>query len=314
MPRSVVISAAVSTTVTLRMPRLLPALLCLLAATLAPAAPAFELPPWQQLVFEQRNFWATARGELNLKKGVAPLFPESGTEPFVRLEIQNTVGSSIESIVVDLAPADAASLARWRLSRGRDQRLKTHRYLGDSILRERREPADGSAGSNDRAALSAGDGGWVSAVTRIDLPAAAKGRTLITPHALFLLLPGLLDDPGRAGDYLVHTDFNFYRLVASPGGSETIEADFRLDEGRVEGRRGTRAIKLRAEPLPGNPEGPDFELMGLSGEIEFLVDGTTGLPLRIRGEAPRIGGAELNLVEAHSRPAPAKAAPAATTP
>ena len=70
---------------------------------MAPAVPAFELPPWQQLVFEQRNFWATARGELNLKKGVAPLFPESGTEPFVRLEIQNTVGSSIESIVVDLA-------------------------------------------------------------------------------------------------------------------------------------------------------------------------------------------------------------------
>jgi len=296
------------------MSRLLPALLCLLAATLAPAAPAFELPPWQQLVFEQRNFWATARGELNLKKGVAPLFPESGTEPFIRLEVQNTVGSSIESIVIDLAPADAASLARWRLSRGRDQRLKTHRYLGDSILRERREPADGSASSDDSAALSAGDGGWVSAVTRIDLPAAAESRTLITPHALFLLLPGLLDDPGRAGDYLVHTDFNFYRLVASLGGSETIEADFRLDEGRVEGRRGTRVLKLRAEPLPGNPEGPDFELMGLSGEIEFLVDGTTGLPLRIRGKAPRIGGAELNLVEAHSRPTPAKAAPTATTP
>jgi hypothetical protein len=296
------------------MHRLLPALLCLLAALAAPAARAFELPPWQQLVFEQRNFWATARGELNLKKGVAPLFPEAVNDPFVRLEIQNTVGSSIESIVVDLAPDDGASLARWRLSRGRDQRLKTHRYLADSILRERREPGDSSADS-DRAAFGAGDGGWVSSgVTRIDLPAAAEGRTLITPHALFLLLPELLDEPARAATYLVHTDLNFYRLVASPGSSETIEADFRLDEGRVEGRRGTRVLKLRAEPLAGNPEGPDFELMGLSGEIEFLVDRATGLPLRIRGEAPRIGGAELNLIEAHSRPAPAKAPPAAAAP
>ena len=296
------------------MHRLLPALLCLLAALAAPAAPAFELPPWQQLVFEQRNFWATARGELNLKKGVAPLFPEAVNDPFVRLEIHNTVGSSIESIVVDLAPGDGASLARWRLSRGRDQRLKTHRYLADSILRERREPGDGTA-DGDRAAFSAGDGGWVSSgVTRIDLPAAAEGRTIITPHALFLLLPDLRDEPGRAADYLVHTDLNFYRLVASPGSGETIEADFRLDEGRVEGRRGTRVLKLRAEPLAGNPEGQDFELMGLSGDIEFLVDRATGLPLRIRGEAPRIGGAELNLIEAHSRPAPAKAAPAAAVP
>ncbi|MHA7817808.1 MAG: hypothetical protein ACX93N_15125 [Pseudohaliea sp.] len=297
------------------MPRLLPALLCLLAAALAPAAPAFELPPWQQLVFEQRNFWATARGEVNLKKGVAPLFPESENDPFVRLEIQNTVGSSIESIVVDLAPADGASLARWRLSRGRDQRLKTHRYLADSILRERREPANGGTAGDGPAAFGAGDGGWVSSgLTRIDLPAAAEGRTIITPHALFLLLPEFLDDPGRAGGYLVHTDLNFYRLVASPGSGETIEADFRLDEGRVEGRRGTRVLRVRAEPLAGNPEGQDFELMGLSGDIVFLIDRVTGLPLRIRGEAPRIGGAELNLVEAHSRPAPAKAAPAAATP
>ena len=55
---------------------------------------------------------------------------------------------------------------------------------------------------------------------------------------------------------------------------------------------GTRVLKLRAEPLAGNPEGQDFELMGLSGDMEFLVDGTTGLPLRIRGEAPRIGGGQ----------------------
>ncbi|HKK22550.1 MAG TPA: hypothetical protein VJ947_02600, partial [Pseudohaliea sp.] len=88
----------------------------------------------------------------------------------------------------------------------------------------------------------------------------------------------------------------------------------RLDESRVEGRRSTRTLRLRAEPLAGNPEGPDFELMGLSGTILFLVDRATGLPLRIRGEAPRIGSAELNLVEALSRPAPAKAAPAAARP
>ena len=298
-----------------RMLRLLPVLPCLLAAFLAPAAAALELPSWQQLVFEQRNFWATARGELTLKRGVAPLFPETGAEPFLRLEIQNTVGTSVESIVVDVAPGDAASLARWRLSRGRDQRLKTHRYLDDSILRERREPAAAAEAGGDRAALRDGNGGWVSSgVTRINLPAAAEGRTVITPHALFLLLPALLDDPSRADDYLVHTDLNFFRLTARVGEPDRIDTDFRLDDRDVEGRRRARVLHLRADALAGNPEGQDFELMGLSGPLLFLVDGTTGLPLRVLGEAPRIGGAELNLVEAQSRPAPAGAATAAPDP
>ena len=295
-----------------RMPRLLPLLPCLLAASMmAPAAAALALPSWQQLVFEQRNFWATARGELTCKRGVVPLFPETGVEAFLRLEIQNTVGTSVESIVVDVAPGDAASLGRWRLSRGRDQRLKTHRYLDESILRERREPAAADAGG-DRAAFKAADGGWVSSgVTRINLPAAAEGRTVITPHALFLLLPILLEDPSRGDDYLVHTDLNFYRLTARLGERDRIDTHFRLDDRDVEGRRRARVLHLRADALPGNPEGRDFELMGLSGPLLFLVDDATGLPLRVHGEAPRIGSAELNLVEAQSRAVPTGAAGAA---
>ncbi|WP_161787596.1 hypothetical protein [Pseudohaliea rubra] len=293
------------------MSRLLPALLCLLAAFMAPAGTAFELPAWQQLAFEQRNFWATARGELSLKHGVAPLFPESEAAPFLRLEVQNTVGSTIESIVVDLNAGDAASIGRWRLSRGRDQRLKTHQYLPDLIKRQRREPAADGSGPGG----GVGQSGWVtSGPGEVELPPEAAGRVIIAPHALFLLLPALLEDPSRAEGYLVHTDLNFYRLVASPGATETMRADFRLDEGRVEGRRSTRTLELRTEPLTGNPEGQDFELMGLSGPIVFFVDRATGLPLRVRGEAPRIGGAELNLVEALSRPAPARTAPAAAIP
>jgi hypothetical protein len=91
-------------------------------------------------------------------------------------------------------------------------------------------------------------------------------------------------------------------------------ADFRLDGDKIDGKRRTRAVRLRLRPLPGNPEAPDFELMGLSGDITIRIDEATGLPLQLRGEAPRIGGAELNLVEAHTRPIPQPAEPAAHAP
>lgn len=285
---------------------LLPAAVVCACACAGPARGAtLAMPDWQQLVFEQRSFWARARGEVTLKRGVAPLFPDTQADPFLRIEVQNTVGASIESIVVDVAGDDVACLARWRLSRGRDQRLKTHRYLDEAVLRERREPA---AASGDREALRGADSRWVSSgVTRVPLPPAAASRRLLSPHALFLLLPGLLDRPQLADDYLLHTDLNFFRLEVDAIREERVRSAFRLDGDEINGERRVRALTLRVLPLPGNPEAPDFELMGLSGAITVLVDEATGLPLKLRGEAPRIGSAELNLVEAQTRPALARA-------
>ena len=39
----------------------------------------------------------------------------------------------------------------------------------------------------------------------------------------------------------------------------------------------------------------DFRLLGLNGEIILFFDRVTGLPLQIRGQAPRIGATEINL-------------------
>ena len=48
----------------------------------------------------------------------------------------------------------------------------------------------------------------------------------------------------------------------------------------------------------------DFSLLGLQGEIILLFDRNSGLPLQIRGEAPRIGSTEINLKSATLRAAP----------
>ena len=49
-------------------------------------------------------------------------------------------------------------------------------------------------------------------------------------------------------------------------------------------------------------EEDDFSVLGLYGDIIFLFDKESGLPLQIRGEAPRIGPTEINLKAVTTRP------------
>ncbi len=52
-------------------------------------------------------------------------------------------------------------------------------------------------------------------------------------------------------------------------------------------------------------EKPDFSLLGLdgAGDITMLFDTANSLPVQLRGTAPRIGNAEINLKAATLRDA-----------
>jgi hypothetical protein len=63
-------------------------------------------------------------------------------------------------------------------------------------------------------------------------------------------------------------------------------------------------VRLEAEPLQPLPDKPDFSLLGLSGEINIAFDSLSGIPLQLRGKAPRIGTTEINLVAATGRHPP----------
>ena len=64
-------------------------------------------------------------------------------------------------------------------------------------------------------------------------------------------------------------------------------------------------MALAAEPIPPLQDDPDFALLGLSGEIVIAYDRATGIPVQVRGQAPRIGAAELTLRDLELRkPAP----------
>jgi hypothetical protein len=94
----------------------------------------------------------------------------------------------------------------------------------------------------------------------------------------------------------VHTDLNFYRVRLTSGNGIPIDADYDVTgQGRVSGRRETLAVALQVTPEGTLAEDPDFSLLGLQGEIILFFDRSSGLPLQIRGIAPRIGTTGINL-------------------
>ncbi|MFN2328642.1 MAG: hypothetical protein ABR612_06985 [Chromatocurvus sp.] len=280
-----------------------------LACLLSGPAQAMQMPPWQQLVFEQKSFWATARGVLTLSEftdargareidsahNSAQTTDTGASSGYLSLEVNNYVASSSEQITLTLDAATGATQFRWRLSRGRESRVKIHEYYDTVIERERREPPAGNGN------ISPAD--WPAThEMNMPLPPEAEGRRIVATHALIVLLPTLLEDPSRADDYLVHTDLNFFLLDADLSDKTmTIDNTITVDGERRKKDRRCQVLTLRMTPIPGNPEEPDVMLMGMSGKIHIFIDMASGLPLRLRGDAPRIGSAELNLIEASTR-------------
>jgi len=205
----------------------------------------------------------------------------------------------MEQLDITFCATSGQTLTRSRYSEGSDQRLKFYEYHPTSILRERREPPDGA--NADRLPMSE----WrLSSSEEMGIPGAAAKPVIVTPYTLLPLLPTLVADPAAASGYLVHTDLNFFRLqVEAPAGTRDIEVDYELNGVEQNGVRSVREVRLRALPLPDNPEKPDFNLMGLSGVVKVFLDSENSLPLAVEGEAPRVGNARLYLVSARLRPA-----------
>ena len=232
------------------------------------AAVAGEQPPWAELLYQEQSIFATASSKLTL----ALCESDAGTWC---LEATSSVASNRESIRLTALPG-GRMLERERFSEGSDRRRKAWRYGMSGVTRERREQD--------------ATGEWrLTSRRKIGYP---QGETAVT-DALMLLA---LVNPQQPGTFAVHGDLNYYRVTVTPAGEDRIEVDARLPGG--ERIREVDLVTLSAEPLLALEDKDDFSLLGLTGEITIAFDRGTGLPLQLRGRAPRIGMAELNLKRA----------------
>tara|TARA_R110002110_G_scaffold205066_1_gene416650 strand:+ start:43012 stop:43842 length:831 start_codon:yes stop_codon:yes gene_type:complete len=244
-----------------------------------PAAPA--MPLWQTLEFEQKAFWATARSRIDL----TPVAEKPG---FWQLEADSSVLDNSERVELLLNANSGKAVQRTRLSAGKDQRIKHYDYGKQSIERVRRNPGT---------TTNLPPAQWpVTSERSIDYPQDTRDHVITDAYALLVLADRMQADSAAAASVVVHTDFNFYQVRMTRGNGITIPVDYTIDNTRhISGERDTRAVKLEITPLGTLMEKPDFSFMGLHGSITLLYDAVSGQLLQIRGTAPRIGDARIDL-------------------
>jgi len=261
------------------------------AAAMTPKNAVSELPSWQQLEFEQKAFWATARSQLTIA-------PVAGKPDVWMLDVLSSVVDNSEQLNISFDSATGRVLSVTRVSKGKERRMKTYQYEANFIMRERRTPpADPNAPPEQ----------WpIARSNPINYP-ASQGNTVVTSPYLLLILATQLQaqGPGKSLDVIVHTDLNFYRVKLTSGNGVPIKANFQVTgQDAVSGTFETVAVAIHASPEGKLEDKDDFSLLGLQGEIILFFDRNSGLPLQIRGEAPRIGATEINLKSATLRAAP----------
>jgi hypothetical protein len=266
---------------------------CLLSATALASLPAAAdeiqttptaLPAWEILEYEQQAFFVTARSRLELARN-------SEDSERWQLSADSSVASNSEAVVLELAAADGRALHRSRFSKGKEQRYKTYDFLPRHILRVRQDPPP-------KTNLPPAE--WpVSNRHEIPYPAAAAGMVVTDAYALLDLAGRFLDSDETSAEVVVNTEFNFYRVQMSHSDGLATQVNYQVNgaAAAVSGDQQTRGVTLQVSPLGELAEKPDFSLLGLTdgGDITVLFDTVNSLPVQLRGTAPRIGSAEINL-------------------
>ncbi len=241
------------------------------------------LPAWQVLEFEQQAFLVTARSRVEVVR-------DSTAGERWRLTANSSVASNSEEVELDLAAVDGRASYRARLSKGKQERFKTYEFLPEHILRVRHDPPPGTTEPPRK---------WpVSSRKEIAYPPAATGMVVTDAYALLELAGRFLASSQASGDVVINTEFNFYQVHMTRSEGPSIEVNYQVAGGSaISGTRQTRSVTLRVTSLGKPAEKPDFSLLGLDGkgEIAVLFDPDSDLPLQLRGTAPRIGKAEINL-------------------
>jgi hypothetical protein len=271
-------------------------LLSVLASSTAPATETDTLPSlpvWQVLEYEQKAFFVTAKSRVEIATA------DDNSEHW-RLTARSSVASNSEDVTVELSAADGNALFRSRLSKGKNQRLKKYDYLQTHIKRVRRNPPP-------KTKLPPAE--WpVSSRQDIAYPPTAAGKVVTDAYALLALAGRFQASDARAAEVIVNTDFNFYQVhMTRSDDKPSIKVSYQVEntQAAVTGKRDTRAVALAIAPAGDQPDKYDFSLLGLNGDITILFDVDTGLPLQLRGTAPRIGDTKIDLKRVTLRnPAP----------
>jgi hypothetical protein len=273
--------------------KLLGRTLLLLSLGAAAAAESSNDVHWSELRYEAKSIWATALTKLTLTTQESAEFGQ-----VQRLQLEGSVAKNTENEIMLLAPDSEAVLERERITSGKSQRMKQYAYGENTVTRTRREP-----NANDTLPAQQ----WpVSSEKKLERPSLQECPVLTVIPALLMQVQTVSSAPDQTLITCVHSDNNFYRVQMRKSGEEQLKVKYSLAGGKVSGKKATDVITVKVERV-GTPDGDsDFSLLGLSSPVVILVGKEAQLPLQVRGKAPRIGDAKINLIAVTLAPSTAK--------
>jgi hypothetical protein len=139
-------------------------------------------------------------------------------------------------------------------------------------------------------------------------PASTHGRPVGSPPVLLWMASAA--DLSRRGDRLEVLTFSrrhLHQVVMEVTGTRAVKVDY-VEKSAASGTRRRQerieaiAIRLRGVPMdaPGDDDEP-FELLGLRGDLELLLDPQTRVPLQLKGRVKIAGPLTVRLREAMLR-------------
>jgi len=248
---------------------------------------------WQMLSFEAKSIWATAQTEISLITHDSDKFGKVW-----ELQLHGNVSSSSEQENIFMTPGSGGLLERDRFTKGKNQRLKHYDYNEKSISRIRREP-----GAESSAQLPPWE--WpISNTKQLNRPSQEECPVLTAIPSLLIFANKVPEAPGQSFGICVHSDHNFYRVTMTVKGEKNLTVNYRLGDTqkKVKAKKTTTVIALSVDRVGDEQGEADFSLLGLSSPVTILLDREAGLPVQVRGQAPRLGKTEINLIEANLGP------------
>lgn len=194
-------------------------------------------------------------------------------------------------------PTDGTALQRTRHKPGKGASDKRYRYGPEGVYRRRAEPKDKQEAKLSVDAWSKVRNSYYDHGTgRIDC------AQISDPLVLLYVVSATGMSEGRELEVCVFNKKELYRVTLETAGTEQVRVDFNQKQGRSAERVNTElnVLKIRLRPRPQDPnlKNPQaFEFIGLSGDIQILLDPRLGIPVGIRGELPVVGQTDFKLTE-----------------
>jgi len=198
-----------------------------------------------------------------------------------------------------LDPFDATAFQRSSRDRGSRQRHRIYRFADNGVYQRTRWPEKGEEDEPPQSwtGFSSGLRPWP--------PGIAGGRVSEASALIYAASAARITDPGDRLELLTYARRRVFRVVLEVGDAEEVDYRFRQTApGKPTERRGrlqATRILITGEPLASENDRRDFELLGLRGKLELLLDPVTRVPLQLSGDVKLLGRVNFRLIEAEFR-------------